>query len=69
MVCQHLLILSGPKGYEKASSCIFRMVVQPTMGLGLSANIRMQMNLKVERSALLAKVGGVPLTDDQVHYK
>ena len=59
-------MVCGPKGCDKASSCLFRMVVQPTMGLGLSANIRMQMNLKVERSALLAKVGGVPLTDDQV---
>lgn len=31
----------------------FRMDIQPTMGLGVSVQVRLQMNLKVESSAIL----------------
>jgi len=41
------------------------MDIQPTMGLGLSANIRLQMNLMIEKSALLAKLGNLPLSADE----
>jgi hypothetical protein len=38
------------------------MDIQPTMGLALSASIRLQMNLKIEKSAVINKLANLPLS-------
>ena len=38
------------------------MDIQPTMGLALSASIRLQMNLKIEKSAVINRLANLPIS-------
>ena len=46
----------------------FYMVMNPQMGIGMAAYVRMQMNLHVEKSKAFPKLMNLPIGDDEDVY-
>ncbi len=59
----HFSMVDGVSPYPGLHS--FSMDIQPTMGMGLSAHVRMQLSLKISKSPALKQLMHLPLEDEE----